>query len=450
MNPRFILLGIFVLLIFLGINSCVALAYQEEERIAKATFDIQVFDVDLSTDTAEVNISIKFTNLFIEYLQPRENITAIISSKVNLVEIKCNRTAEAGVFVGCSGIVHWYLEGELGKGEYFPFEIYELVFRLANILPGPFNMSRIELDTSYSFISFEGAKKFLLARIFGADENGRISLKMSFRDKLTAIAYLSRKTGSFDLPILFWPTILPTLTCFYVLVSTLWLTGEKSLENRLMAYISLFIFCPSFLMAMQGYLPLRASLSIPEMLLVSLLISTSIFTIGSFIPAKTVSQELARDGAICFSSTFSFIFFSNQFMPLFPASAYSTFLWAFAAHVLTAFFFWSYRYSIEILKPPNDAKSIFLGIVAWLFIFFSFIYLIYLALAPFEFTFTITALWTVSLLTGLCFLQYRRRYRRRVWYWFFLKQEDSLKSLRALLSLIRKYIHIRTKHKSET
>jgi|YelNatPaOPRAMG01_1025707.scaffolds.fasta_scaffold42078_3 hypothetical protein len=128
MNPRFILLGIFVLLIFLGINSCVALAYQEEERIAKATFDIQVFDVDLSTDTAEVNISIKFTNLFIEYLQPRENITAIISSKVNLVEIKCNRTAEAGVFVGCSGIVHWYLEGELGKGEYFPFEIYELVF----------------------------------------------------------------------------------------------------------------------------------------------------------------------------------------------------------------------------------------------------------------------------------------------------------------------------------
>jgi hypothetical protein len=446
MSPKFILLGIFALLIFLGINSCAALAYQEEDRIAKATFDIQVFDVDLSTDTAKVNISIKFTNLFIEYLQPRENITAIISSEVNLVEIKCNRTAEAGVFVGCSGIINWYLEGELGKGEYFPFETYELVFRLANILPGPFNMSKIELDTSCSFISFEGAKKFLLARIFEADENDRILIKKSPRDKLTDVAYLSRKTGPFNLPILFWPTILPTLTCFYVLASTLWLTGEKSLENRLIAYISIFIFCPSFLMAMQGYLPLRASLSIPEMLLVSLLMSTSIFTVWSLIPAKTVSRELTRDGAICFSSTFSFILFSNQFMPLFPASSYSTFLWAFAAHALYAFFLWSFRCSNEIGKPPNDMRSIFLGFCAWLYMLLSFICLIHLALAPF----ITTALCTVIFLSiGICLLQFQRRYRRRVWYWFFPEQEDSLKGLRKLLSLLRKYIHIKTKDKSE-
>jgi len=444
MNCKFILV-IVPALVFLGITSNIVLAYEHEDALAKAAFDIQVHDIDLSTDVAMVNISIKFTNLFIEYLQPRENITAIIVSEINCVEIKCNRTSADGVFVGSSGITSWVLEGKLGKGEYFPFETYELVFRLANILPGEFNMTKIELDSSYSFISFEGTKKFLLARIFEVDEDGRILLKIALPDKLTVVALLSRKIGPLRLPSLFWSTTAPTLACFYLLASTLCLFGEKSLENRLLVYVSLFIFSPTFLMAMQEYLPLRASLSIPEVLLVSLLISTSVFTIISLIPVKTTWQELARDGIILFFATFSVTYFLTQLMPSFPASASSTFLYTLVAYGVVAYFIWNYRCATELLKPPRDIMTIILGILILISISGGFIFIAWI---PFQYTLT-TALGVVYLVIGFCLLQYRRCYRRRVWYWFFPEQEDSLKGLRKLLSLLRKYIHIKTKHKSE-
>lgn len=443
MGYRFVLPGAIILMIFLGTASSVVLAYERTDEVAKVIFDVCVYDVDLSTDTAKVNIGIKFSNLFIEYLHPRENITAIIASEVNVVEIKCNRTVEEGVFVGCSGVILWNLEGALGKGEYFPFETYELVFRLANIIPGKFNMSKIELDTSYSFVSFEGAKKLLLAKIFEADENDRILLKMGFRDKLTIVAFLSRKIGPFNLPTLFWPTVLPILACFYVLVNTLWLTGEKSLEHRILVYISLLIFCPSFLIALQEYLPLRASLSIPEVLLEVLLVSTAVFTILSLVPAKTTLQELMRDAAILFFSLFSVVFILSHFMSSFPASALSTFFYTFFAYAIVALFIWSSRCFDEVLKTPRDLVTILSGVTGLICICLGFTLIALLFQNS-----AVIFIGVIFIIIGSCLLLYHVRYKRRVWYWLYPAQHRTRRKPRKPLISLKDRIWARIRRKS--
>jgi len=445
MNNKLVLAALLAMAI-LAFSLSVALVDGQTDEPAEMRFDIQVYDVDLSTLTAQINITIMFTNLSIVDLQLGENITAIIVSEVDNVKIKCNQANEDGTFVGSSGMISWTLGGELGKGEYFPFEEYELVFRLANILPGPFDMTKVEYNMLYSFVYFEGPKKTLLVQIFQVTSNHRKLLDTALSGNLTAISYLSRKLGGapFHLPSLFWPLIAPTLACLYLLVSTLLLTGDNALGNRLRVYVSLFIFAPSFLMAIQGYLPLRASLSIPEVLLENLLISTAVFTILSLLNARSVIQELIRDGAILFFSLFSTSFFLSHLMPLYPTSAHSVFFYTIAAYAVVAFSIWNYRCVDEFLESPRDVITIIYGMVGIFFIGFGF------SLVAFYFILPLVIVYgAICGVFGVVFLVYQMRYKRRVWYWMFPPRPKSYRrNLRAVFSLLKEWVDRRIRHGS--
>ena len=124
-------------------------------------------------------------------------------------------------------------------------------------------MTEIEGTNYNSFAYFAGSKRALLGRIFEANQvQERMYVGTSFNNR-TMVAFLSRKLlpGPIAAPVFFWQLMLPTIACYWLLAGTLAATGTEGRRNRLTVYVSLFFFCPMFLLAIQGYLPLRASLS---------------------------------------------------------------------------------------------------------------------------------------------------------------------------------------------
>lgn len=406
-----IMFAIATIAVFFSINK----VNGQPDDTSKVKLGIQVYDVELSSGIAQVNITITFSNLFIEDSYPNESVTAVIMGEADSIRIPCNSTVR-GVFSGSSGIISWTLGGELGKGEYTPFEIYELKFNLSNVLStrvGFLNLSKIDIDRDYNLTYLEGPRRIFLARVFEIADN-RFGLKMSFPDHLTAITYLKRKLGPwpFFMPILFWLLIVPTIVCYFLLVSTLLLSGEKAEERRLYVYVSLFFFSPTFLMAIQGYLPLRANLSIPEVLIVNLIISTAIFSISNFLSVKSTIQELTKDGVALFLSSFSSLFLINCLMPLFPTSASPVFLWSIILpYLVIALSVWTVRCEVEFSKPPNDKITRFLGV------FGASLIEIGLLLTVLFFNLLVIIVGAVVLTIGACLVLCQRRRQRRIWYW---------------------------------
>ena len=339
------------------VPSCLAvMADSQTSKTPKVEFDILVHDVNLSDGTAEVNITLTFSDLFIPGLNLGEPVSAIIVGQGDSKRISCE-SVDNGRFTGSSGMIKWTLGGELGRGEYAPFEEYELTFELADVLPGPFNMSNIEVDALKSSAFLEGPKKLFLERIYSTFDN-KFSFSMSFPNNLRAVISVKRKLGAFGLPVLFWQLILPTLACNCLLVSTLLLRGEKATSNRLRVYVALFIFGPTFFNGIQGYLPLRASLSIPEVLLENLMISTAIFAIFSLISVKSNLQRVARDGILLFLSIGFSSFLFNYLMPVFPTSAVGIFYFIIFVYGILALLIWLDRCFEEVKQVREERKQL--------------------------------------------------------------------------------------------
>lgn len=362
MKYRLLVVAIAVVISVFFLNIVTINSFASDNENTGVKFDVHVFDVDLSRDVAEVNITITISNLSFTPLQPDENVTAIISNDIESVQINCKKDAELS-YSGCSGAITWTLTGNIGKGEYFPFEQYELVFRLANILfatRDPYNMSDVKMDSQNSFGRFDGPRKTFLARIFKADNTTYLLPSNPMEDLKFAI-YLSRNPGPFSLPTFFWMLIIPILVCYFLLSSTLGLHRKKDLGNKLHIYVSLFFFSPTFLMAIQGYVPLRATLSIPEVLLVNLMISTSIFTISSLIRVNPIMGELLKDGVALFvSASVAYVLFLN-FMPIYPTSASPVFAIVFLAYFLVASSIWAFRLGKEFGKRVFDTYGLILA-----------------------------------------------------------------------------------------
>lgn len=316
-------------------------------------FYLQIYEVSLATDTAQVNLTVTLINLNTTGLALTEPVRAVITDDIDNMEITCNRNYE-GYFIGSSGLITWSLGGEMGKGEYFPFENYELKFKLANVLPLLPNMSTVKALSSDSFAYIVGSKKVILAQSFKTENTNAGLLVENYipQDSLNFTAILSRKVSD----SLIWLLVAPTIASYCLLFATLLIVGPKALTNRLAAYVSIFVFASTFLMAIQGYLPLRTSLSIPEVLLENLMIGTIIFAVVSLIKVRSNVEEIARDGSIVFLSLFSFSYIVNHFMPLFPGAAMPVFLWAFAPIVVAVFLIWFSKCLEGTGKPSRDVQ----------------------------------------------------------------------------------------------
>jgi hypothetical protein len=211
--------GILILLaLFIAAaSSAVSMVHAQADKTASVKFDVQILSVDLSTDVVEVNITVRINDLpLTANLTPSEPVRAIVSSDFDHVEISCNETN--GDYEGASGNIDWTLGGEFGKGEYFPFDRYELNFTLANVLPVLPNMTEIEGDRTHSFAYFASSKRMLLARIFDTTQvQERMYVEMSVNGR-TAVVILDRKflPGPIAAPVIFWQLMLPTIACYWL------------------------------------------------------------------------------------------------------------------------------------------------------------------------------------------------------------------------------------------
>jgi hypothetical protein len=335
------------------------MAHAQTDKIASVKFDIQILSVDLFTDVAEVNITVTIKDLpLIANLTPGEPVRAIVSSDFDHKEISCNETN--GEYEGSSGSIDWTLGGKLGKGEYFPFERYELNFTLANVVPTLPNMTEIKGDNYNSFAYFAGSQRALLGRIFEANQVQEwMYVGTSFNNR-TMVAFLGRKLlpGPIAAPVFFWQLMLPTIACYWLLAGTLAPTGTEGRRNRLTVYVSLFFFCPIFLLAIQGYLPLRASLSIPEVLIATLITSTAVLVFSSLFRVKSTFGELIKDGIALSIVIVSTLYLFNLFLPAFPISASTVVTLALPVpYYLLGFGLWTYRLYGELTRRSTSQSE---------------------------------------------------------------------------------------------
>jgi hypothetical protein len=133
---------------------------------------------------------------------------------------------------------------------------------------------------------------------------------------------VTRQTDAYSVPVLFWPLILPTIACFFVLAGTLLLSNKKEdTGNKLTIFLAIFIFAPTFFLGIQSFLPMRSALSIPEVLIENLIISAAVFSIFSCIRTENCWLSFVKDGVMIFLSfVLNSLIFSSP-LPSFPTNA---------------------------------------------------------------------------------------------------------------------------------
>jgi hypothetical protein len=156
-----ILLKIIVIVLLLSIAASLASIGRANcslnEKIVK--LDVQVYDMDLSTDIAKINVTLTYENSVI----PSDNITVDLDD-CHFLLLKNNK----GEFIGSSGIYEKPLGGIIGRGQYAPFEDYQLILELSNMSQSSANIDGHDftIDRTICTATFEGSKRLVLESIF--------------------------------------------------------------------------------------------------------------------------------------------------------------------------------------------------------------------------------------------------------------------------------------------
>jgi hypothetical protein len=251
------------------------------------------------------------------------------------IQILCNKNffgndTNPSFFYGVAN-ARWYLDG---IGEAYPFDSYFLHFEFS------------QTSGSTTVISNETRVILYTAETI-RDWDASISLIQDYKLNIC----LSRK------PLIpFLQFLLPIIACYYLLGATLLLDIKEKLNERLGVYLSLFIFAPTFMFAIQQFLPLRLSLALPEFLLTNLLVSNAVFGICSMIGNRTTAntyykiRENTIEGLNFASSVLSLIIFLILYLPtLFGRINVS-------GSLVSYFIIQSYTYWLFFKKPILEKK----------------------------------------------------------------------------------------------
>lgn len=249
---------------------------EPEDNSVTVRLAVHVFDIDQSKKLAEVK-----TYVFIDDFPFNRTEIWIRVIGGGSFWIPCKNYGLIGVdtwfYQGESNQSEWLLEG---MGEVFPFDSYHLRFKIPelSLVEGNFSLSDGERALQ---ASFDGPRAYSLKDLWRVD-NGLIPISNRGQNEVSFI--IQRSSNSQILAVTQF--LLPIIACYYLLGATLILDPEKQLAERLRIYLSLFVFAPTFFMAMQNFLPYRSSLSFPEFFLTNLIISNTIFGIFSIIGNK--------------------------------------------------------------------------------------------------------------------------------------------------------------------
>ena len=267
---------IFFIVIFFMIQDCFinyALVNKSIEEDSKfyVIYTIEIYEILTETQKAQIKINVLLNHFNINAEEVVITIVGggqqeIICKKIGLNKfqgVEANKTI-------------WIFDG---FGETYPFDSYSLSFELYNILV--INGANYELNSFQYKVNDElskgvmkGSKQRILSDTWFND-GGIIPNKMS-EQRFTL--FLKRKWQTPFLQI-----VLPIIACYYLLASSLLLNPIEKVEIRLRIYLSLFIFSPTFFLAIQSFLPYRSKMSIPEFLLTNLLLSNTVFGVATII-----------------------------------------------------------------------------------------------------------------------------------------------------------------------
>jgi hypothetical protein len=280
-----ILLGIFPL-ILMSYSSNV-FAQDKLDETTEVRLAVHVLDVDPFQKLAELDLSVFIDNF--PYNETQVRVMVIGAGDITVV---CNNTGNSITgsfyFQGETNTTIWLLEG---KGEQFPFDSYNLRFKIFRI---DFIENNFTLSSREQAAMFDGSRARSLGDLWTT--NGSYSNSLPVRYVRTnEVAFIVQRSLNTTVVALL-QFIIPIFACYYLLGSSLMLKSENQISERLTIYIALFVFIPTFFLAIQQFLPYRSSLSFPEFLLVNLLLSTSILGIFSIIGNQKEAYRIPVEG----------------------------------------------------------------------------------------------------------------------------------------------------------
>jgi len=261
------------------------------------TFTVEVFNVDDANRQIEVRFQIEIDNFPFNASEVNMWVVGGRSGEIARKEVKCTREMISQSYNGSSNRTVWRI---FGSGENFPFDSYESSFTLASfysyviknittsisedLTPQAWEDNPFEIEKTD--VSLKGESQGLLMSTWRTGENGEVHSQIaSERD---VVVQLERNPDKFTLQF-----ILPTIACYYLLGGSVLIErGRSSISSRLEVYIPLFIYAPTFLFAIQDFLPFRLSLSMPEFLLTNLVLSSAFFAFFSMLQFESRILDL--------------------------------------------------------------------------------------------------------------------------------------------------------------
>ena len=389
-NLRFLLILVFLLLISSSSFGLTSVNAQEDENSVEIRLIIQVHRVDTSTKLAEIKVLVDIYNFPLNESNVELRICGGGSLTVNASQ-RC-QSGSGWEYFGESEVAVWLLQG---SGELFPFDIYTLSFKILRI--GTFENNwafKPEGHEAY----FDGNQTYILKDLWDTD-NALLPLR---RESKEITVGLQRSIESAF--ISFLKVITPIIACYYLMGASL-ILNPKNLAERLRIYVAVFFFVPAYLLTIQGILPYRNYLSLPEFLLVNLLISTAILCIFGAVAKRRLSdlpklgylysekhnpRTWDMLGIVIASLCFAILYISSF---LYVTNASSSALISYV--ILPAYAFWSLFIGLKPFQIREHKKTISIFISSIILITFA--YLILYFILPFNYflastTFSSTAI----------------------------------------------------------
>ena len=257
------------------------------QKLWQNSFNIWLYLDIFSVDQVQKHVTAKITLWLVDFPQNATEVDVILNGGSN-IEIKCRRVGDR-LYKGESQLTSWSF---YGIGEMYPFDSYKLRLKIVDSFlfhsenrTYIYENAMFNISQSRSFARFIGPNTESLEGVWGLDENRELPIQ--YIDK-ECIVTLERRPL---VPVAV--SLLPIILCYFLLGCSL-IIPRKKLNSRLEVYLSLFVFAPMFLLMIQIFLPCRSSFSIPEVLLVNLMISTGIFAIASILSRRAYTNETEK------------------------------------------------------------------------------------------------------------------------------------------------------------
>jgi len=247
-----------------------------EQASYKMKLEVRILQIDQKNVQSLVEIYVRLGPLPHQF-----NETAILIQILGGgdVMVPCNKTASDsfGVYYSGNASAPWYL---IGWGELFPFDYYAINFKASALTNINFSL------TEATAIFWGLNQKSLMDTWKTKDSINTIPVHIS-EGKTEFLAIIRRRWIAPFLEL-----VLPIVFCYWFLGSSMFFDPKSRINERLMVYLSLFVFAPTFFVAIFPFIPYRSFLSIPEFLLVNLVTSIVFFGIFTMVHAHSESFSI--------------------------------------------------------------------------------------------------------------------------------------------------------------